>query len=110
MLFNQAFAHSLINFAMLANVVVGLPAKPTGEGTSKVQDVFYSVQCEPETWGTADRCGTWCNTQGTLNFNRSRCPIGSNAADDIMFDCYCVGECAICKDKSDDQVKEKTDE
>ncbi|KAJ3529889.1 hypothetical protein NM208_g9558 [Fusarium decemcellulare] len=103
----QGPAQTLLTFAVfggiLGNMVVGLPTTPTDDGkkddAAKVQDVFYSVDCEAATWGVAHHCQAWCSSSGRLNFNTSRCPIGGNNADDIYSDCYCVGECAICKDE-----------
>ncbi|KAJ3458026.1 hypothetical protein MRS44_012135 [Fusarium solani] len=107
----QGPAKPLLTFALLGsilgNVAVGLPVEPTADskddGVSKVQEIFYSVDCEPGTWGVASRCQAWCSSAGRLNFNTSRCPIGSHNADDILSDCYCVGECAICKNEDKDE-------
>ncbi|KAF4341759.1 hypothetical protein FBEOM_4298, partial [Fusarium beomiforme] len=81
--------------SMVGNLVVGVPVTPASEGkdgdTDQVEQVFYSVQCEAGTWGVASHCQAWCNGKH-LNFNHSRCPIGSHNADDLYSDCYCVGE------------------
>lgn len=105
---NQGLAKSALTFALLGsilgNVVVGLPTTPTGNGkdddTTKIEQTFFSVQCIRGSWGEAQRCGAWCSSAGRLNVNRTRCPAGSQAADDVYFDCYCIGECTPCNDRA----------
>lgn len=97
----------------MGNVVVGLPTTPTADGKnddiSKIEQTFYSVQCIRGTWGEASHCGAYCTTAGRLNLNRTRCPLGSQAHDDVYFDCYCVGECTPCNKKAKAEAEAKAE-
>jgi hypothetical protein len=65
---------TLLTLAILGNVVVGVPVTPAenekGGDTDESEQVFYSVQCEADTWGVASHCQAWCNGE-LLNFNHN---------------------------------------
>ncbi|SPJ81816.1 uncharacterized protein FTOL_09221 [Fusarium torulosum] len=91
---------TLFTLAMLGNMVVSMPITPAEKGkggnTDKVEQVFYSVQYKPHTWGIASHYQAWYHGD-ELNFNRTRCPVGGHNADDLYSDCYCIAECEPCK-------------
>ncbi|ENH70865.1 hypothetical protein FOC1_g10003318 [Fusarium oxysporum f. sp. cubense race 1] len=111
MLGKQIARKTLLTFAimgaMLGNTVLGLPVTPAEDSkegdVDEVQQVFYSVECQAATWGIASHCQTRCDSRGDLTFNHTRCPIGGINADDVLSDCYCIGECVPCKKEGKEQ-------
>lgn len=48
-----------------------------------------------------------------MGFNETRCPIGSNDADDILSDCSCQPYCTLCGEEEaveEDEEEESSDE
>ncbi|EXL70945.1 hypothetical protein FOPG_13262 [Fusarium oxysporum f. sp. conglutinans race 2 54008] len=81
-----------IQGSMLGSIVVGLPVILTEDVKDKID--------EPEQIVYAAHC----NGRGHVLFNETRCPVGSDNADDIISDCYCTPQCVPCKEEHEDQV------
>lgn len=96
-----------IQGSMLGSIVVGLPVNPTEDVKDKVDEpeqIVYAVRCHAGTYAIAHHCQAHCNGRGHVLFNETRCPVGSDNADDIFSDCYCTPQCVPCKEEDKDQV------
>ncbi|EGU84442.1 hypothetical protein FOXB_05035 [Fusarium oxysporum f. sp. conglutinans Fo5176] len=96
-----------IQGSMLGSIVVGLPVILTEDVKDKIDEpeqIVYAVRCHAGTYVIAHHCQAHCNGRGHVLFNETRCPVGSDNADDIISDCYCTPQCVPCKEEHEDQV------
>ncbi|KAF5588777.1 hypothetical protein FPCIR_7051 [Fusarium pseudocircinatum] len=88
-------------------IVAGLPVTPVKDSKGNVnspEQIFYAVRCHADTYVIAHHCQAHCNGRGHVLFNETRCPVGSENADDIYSDCYCTPQCVPCKEESEEQA------
>ncbi|CVK85135.1 uncharacterized protein FMAN_02048 [Fusarium mangiferae] len=87
------------------SIVAGLPVTPNKGikgNVDSAEQIFYAVDCDTHTYGIARHCQARCNGRGHVIFNETRCPIGSENADDIYSDCWCAPECVPCKEEDEE--------
>lgn len=93
----------------MGNVVIGLPTNPTDKGEDndivKTEQTFYSVSCVHAGWGPAHHCGAHCTRRGHLDANKTTCPEGSHAYENVIWDCYCMVECTPFNDLAGDEAE-----
>ncbi|VTT72467.1 unnamed protein product [Fusarium fujikuroi] len=77
------------------SIVAGLPVTPN-------KDIKGNVEQSKSSTLIAHHCQARCNGRGLIILNETRCPIGSENADDIYLDCWCAPECVPCKEEGEE--------
>ncbi|EWG35820.1 hypothetical protein FVEG_00026 [Fusarium verticillioides 7600] len=95
--------------SMPGSMVVSLPVTPAKDSKGNVDSadqIVYAVRCHADIYVIAHHCQAHCNGRGHVLFNETRCPVGSDNADDIFSDCYCTPQCVPCKEEGEEQAQE----